>query len=94
MILTIEIAFGVLLGWILIQGVRRITRIPQERVDKAKAKIEAMIAEAVEKGDTCALQVFEATYEAESRKIDMGGYKPDFTMAMREAEKRKRQRLG
>lgn len=42
--------------------------MPQERVDKAQAKIEALIAGAVEKGDTRALQVFKATWEADSRK--------------------------
>jgi hypothetical protein len=52
-------------------------------MDRAKAKMDALIAEAVENGDTKQLQI----YEAESRKMD--SYKPDFDAAMREAEKRK-----
>jgi hypothetical protein len=89
MTLVIQIALGVLLGWILIQGVQGILNIPQKRMDRAKAKMDALIAEAVENGDTKQLQI----YEAESRKMEMGGYKgykPDLEAAMREAEKRKR----
>jgi dienelactone hydrolase len=88
MLLIIEVAFGILLGWLFIEGVKRLKRLlPSERMTRAKATIDGLIADAVEKGDIRMLEF----YEAESHKWDDDphAYKPDFEKAKREAGKKR-----
>ena len=88
MILIIQIALGVLLGWLFIEGAKQLKRfLPSERMARAKATIDGLIADAVKKGDTHLLEMYETL--SRSWDDDPHAYRPDFKAARREAERNK-----
>jgi len=51
MILILEIGLGVLLGWLLIQAVQQLLKMPQKQLDRAKADTESAVENALRKLD-------------------------------------------
>jgi hypothetical protein len=81
--LILNIAVGVFLGWVLIEIVK--WALPQRRIDRAKAKMDALVAEAVLSGDVKALELFEReTQEAKKRGEHV--YDIDFADAIQRAK--------
>ncbi len=51
MILILEISLGVLLGWLLIQAVQQLLKMPQKQLDRAKADTESAVENVLRKLD-------------------------------------------
>jgi len=88
MLPIVEVAFGLLVGWLLIESVKKLKRfLPSERMARGRTTIDGLIADAVEKGDVRMLELYEAA--SREWEQDPRAYHPDFEKAKREAQRNK-----